>query len=117
MKTIETIRGDTILIVFPLIDEDGNVILKEQIDTMFLTAREFAGKTSPILFQKNIEDFVLEENEYSVTIQPEDTEQLEEPEIFFDIEVTLKEGIRKSKVGKIDLTKDLTIHGGVDDEG
>ena len=117
MKVIEPIRGDTIFIVFPLVNEEDETILKEEIETMFLTARQFPSKSSPILFEKNIDDFTLDEDGYNVVIQPEDTQELEDEEIFFDIEITLKDSTRQSKVGKIDLTKDITIHGGVDNEG
>lgn len=115
MKTIEQIRGDTINLVFPLKDENDNIITLDQIDTLVLTSRKYPNKNSPILFNKNKEDFILDDDgQYNVTISPTDTETLTDNEVYFDIEVTLKNGIRKSKIVKIILEKDYTIHGGID---
>lgn len=114
MKTIEPVRGDTIFIAFPLVDQNGAAIFLEEIDTMFLTAREFPRKTSPILFNKTKEDFTFDESDgkFNIIIQPKDTEELEIDEFYFDIEVTLNDGTRQTENYKAILEKDCTIHGG-----
>lgn len=108
----ELIRGDSAIIEFT-IKED---ITLEDIETLILTARIFPD--SQILFSKNKADFTLEEHTFSVEIFPEDTQELNIKKIYFDIELTLKDGTRSTLLGEINLVTDITTHtsGGVDNE-
>lgn len=112
MKEIEMIRGDTLVVVFPLLDDDNKLIAMDDIETLFLTARRFPRKESAVLFSKEKKDFTIVDDLYEVEILPTDTETMLLTNFFFDVEVTLKDGIRKSAVCQIDLEKDYTIHGG-----
>lgn len=104
------IRGDSWIIEFTITDENDNNISIEDIDTLYLTARKVAD--SKILFYKEKKDFVVTNNGYSVNILPTDTEKFKITEFEFDIEVTTKDGIRQSIIGKINLEKDYTTHKG-----
>ena len=112
MKEIGMIRGDTLIVVFPLLDDDDKAITMDDIETLFLTARRFPRKESAVLFSKEKKDFSIVDGLYEVEILPTDTETMSLTNFFFDIEVTLKDGTRKSAVCQIDLEKDYTIHGG-----
>lgn len=109
---MELIRGDSKVLVFSILDDNNKLIELELIDTLILTAREKPSERSRVLFTKNKEDFSIVDGEYNVDLLPEDTEQLKLNEFGFDIEVTLKDGTRQSKIYKMKLKKDYSIHGG-----
>lgn len=112
----ELIRGDSCVIEFSLTDEENKSIELNDIDTLILSARNYPD--SALLFVKNKKDFSLEDGIYSVEILPEDTQELMTEEIYYDIEVTLLDGTRNTKLGIISLRKDITTHkaGGVKNE-
>ena len=97
MDGIEIIRGDTATISVPISNKNGDTIEFEDIDTLILTCRTMPSKSYEVLFKKTKEDFRLEENKYKVDLKAEDTEQLKlDKPAYFDIEVTFKNGTRKS---------------------
>ena len=109
---IDMIRGDTLVLTFQLTDENGEMILMSDIDTLILTARQRPNQSSDIIFAKNKEKFYIDDGLYAVEILPVDTEQQTVSTLFLDIEVTLIDGTRKTKVMKLNLERDVTIHGG-----
>ena len=118
MNEIEFVRGDTPKLSFPIINKSGEVIPMENIDTLILTCRRNPDKSYKILFEKNKGDFTFEDNKYKVKLKAEDTQELtySNNTFYFDIEVTLTNGTRKTKLFELNLEKDCTIHGG-DDSG
>lgn len=112
----ELIRGDSAVIEFSLTDDDGQAIPMSMIDTLILTAR--IHPDCEVLFTKNKEDFILENDIYSVEILPEDTQDLNMKKFYFDVEITLTDGTRGTLLGRIELIKDITTHksGGADNE-
>ena len=112
----ELIRGDSAVIEFELTDDENKIIPLENIDTLILTARTYPD--SEELFSKDTGDFLFENDIYSVEILPEDTQELNITKFYFDIEITLTDGTRRTILGKLDLEKDITTHksGGVDNE-
>ena len=112
---VKFIRGDSATLTFAIRDEDKNLIALEDIETLYLTARKFPNESSPILFKKSKEDFSIVDDKYQVDIVPTDTEQLFLNNFSFDIEVSLKNGIRKSAIYQVSMNKDYTIHGGNDE--
>ena len=116
----EMIRGDTATLVFPITNKNNENIDINDISELYLTCRRNPSKVYEIIFQKKLEDFRQEEDElYRVDINKEDTETLEietrvgeEIILYFDIEVTLNNGSRKSKIYQLNIDKDYTIHGG-----
>lgn len=104
---VEIIRGDTATLSFSIVNKNGDTIKIEDIETLFLTCKKF-----PI--KKKKEDFRFEDDKYKVDLKAEDTEQLNNltSPAFFDIEVTLKNGTRKSRIYEMKIIKDYTLHGG-----
>lgn len=108
---MEFIRGDTFPFKTSIKFKDGEVLTKEDIETLFITSRKYPTKTSPIIFQKTLDDVEIDEEGYChARINPEDTEDLAYGSYFCDIEITLKSGYRKTKLFKFEITKETTIH-------
>lgn len=117
MDGIEIIRGDTATISVTITNKNGDTIEFEDIDTLILTCRKMPSKSNEVLFKKTKEDFRFEDNKYKVDLKAEDTEQLKlDKPAYFDIEVTLKNGTRKSRIYEMSIIKDYTIHGGDSNE-
>lgn len=105
-------RGDTMPFRVKIINTDGSNISVNEIDTLFVTCRKKPNKKSPILFQKNLQDINIDGKYAHIVFKPEDTEQLVYGEYCFDIEITLKNGYRKTEFFEFELDKETTIHGG-----
>ena len=87
----------------------------KDIDTIFITCRQETTKDSNTLFIKTMEDMVLDADGYlHCKFDPSDTENLYYGDYYFDIEVTLTNGFRKTVLHKFTLTQETTIHGGTD---
>lgn len=115
---MEFIRGDTFAFKFPIKLANKAIITKNDIYTLFITARKYTTETSPILFQKTLDDVEIDTDGYChVKINPEDTEKLTYRLYYFDVEITLKNGYRKSKLFEFKLTQETTIHGSGDASG
>lgn len=108
---MEFIRGDTFEFGLPIQYDDGKAVQKEDIETLIFTCRKTNYKESPVLIIKNIEDFVFEDDIYWLTIKPKDTEELPYGTYKFDVELTLKDGYRKTFASRFKLTEETTIHG------
>ena len=110
---IEFVRGDTFAFKVKIPYKDGTPVTLNAIDTLLITVRKMAQKQSPILFQKTLNDVTIDENGYCHCVfNPEDTETLIYGPYYFDIEVTLKGGYRKSRLYQFNITKETSIHGG-----
>lgn len=64
------------------------------------------------MFQKKLEDVTIEEGKCHVVFNPENTQELEYREYYFDVELTLTNGTKKTKLYKFKLTPETTIYGG-----
>lgn len=104
------VRGDTCLFKFKITNEQGQTIKKEDIESLILTCRADSSDLLPILFRKNIDDFELEDNYYHCAFKPTDTQNLEYRQYYYDIEVTLKNGYRKTLFSSFTLSEECTIH-------
>lgn len=110
------VRGDTFAFKVLLKTKNNIILKKEDVETIYITARKNTQENGQILFQKDINDISLDENGYChAKFNPEDTETLKYGTYLFDVEITLKSGYRKSKLYKFEITKETTIHrdGGV----
>lgn len=114
---IKFIRGDTLPFKAKITLNDGTPIQTQNIKTLLITGRKLTQKTSPIIFQKTLEDVTIDEEGYCHgVIEPEDTEELSYGNYYFDIEVTLHNGYRKSRLYQFRLIDETSMHGG-DDNG
>lgn len=103
-------RGDTLPLEFSLADGDGNNVAIDSLNSLILTCRKRNTLSSPIIFQKNIEDFEYdsEAKKYTVTIQPEDTRELMYGYYNFDIQVNYG-GVIETRKSSFSLTAEDTI--------
>ena len=109
----EFTRGDTFAFKTPIKFADGTPVEKEDIETLFITVKLQPSEYSPIIFQKKLEDVTIDSKGYChVIFEPKDTETLFYGTYYFDIEVTLKSGYRKTSLNSFNLTKETTNHGG-----
>lgn len=100
-------RGDLFYIPFGIyIDEELNM---DSIDQIFFTVKKHYYNAQPV-FQKTLENGIDSDGEgnYLITILPEDTENLEFGEYDFDIEIIRAPDIKKTFVGVLMLTKEVT---------
>lgn len=110
---LKFVRGDTCLFKVKLITNGEGIIARKDIDTIFITCRQETTKDSNTLFIKTMEDMVLDADGYlHCKFDPSDTENLYYGTYYFDIEITLKSGYRKSKLYQFELTQETTMHGG-----
>ena len=79
---------------------------------MYLTARKQPDLDSKVLIMKQMKDFNVVDGLFEVTIEPECTQNLRVDIIYYDFEVTLKNGFRKTEVGTIKLNSIIktTMH-------
>lgn len=110
---IEFIRGDTLPFKTKICLNDETAIATEDIDTLLITGRSKTSKTSPIIFQKTLEDVTIDQDGYlHAVIEPEDTQELSYGDYYFDIEITLNTGYRKSRLYQFKITEETSIHEG-----
>ena len=83
---------------------------KDELDKLFITFREKPLKTSPILFQKTLDDIEIDSETHKVKFQilKEDTESLDYGTYGYDIEITIGNLI-KTKTGLLTLTDEYTM--------
>jgi hypothetical protein len=112
---MDLIRGDTATVKFPITYKDGSNVELEDIDTIYVTFKKNT-YTKDFVFQKDLQQIKRNEDGlYCFTIEPKDTETLPYGDYAFDIEVTLKNGYRKTKLENLRLENETTFHGGDED--
>lgn len=107
---INFVRGDSFPFKFSIKNKQGDNITVEDIDTLFITCKKKTDNLSPVIFQKTLEDVTIEEGFCHAVFEPEDTERLEYGLYYFDIEITLNSGYRKTKLHTFRLTDETTLH-------
>ena len=113
MKTkITMVRGDTRAFKVPFLYSDGSQVQDKDIESIRLTCRKSTNALSPALFEKETKDFKVSDSYLYCQFNPTDTESLDYGQFYFDIEVTLKNGYRKTMLYKLKLTEETTIHSG-----
>lgn len=109
---MEFVRGDTFSFKFLINRKDGTAVKKDDIDTLFVTVKKTIYSQNTI-FQKTLNDVEIDSKGYChVIFKPEDTETLEYGKCVFDVEITLKNGYRKTKLFEFNLEGETTFHGG-----
>lgn len=108
------IRGDSFLFKVLVIHKKDETPLQDvDVSTIYVTFKETTSKASTPLFVKEYTDMSLDENGYlHIAFNPSDTETLNYGTYYFDIEITLTNGYRKTKTYQITLTDETTSHGG-----
>lgn len=109
------VRGDTFPFKIRILADSNTqrALTKEEIETIFVTCKADSTFDSPELFKKDIDDVVLDTEGYChIVFEPQDTENLSYGVYAFDIEVTLKNGYRKTYYNTFEITDETTTHGG-----
>jgi hypothetical protein len=113
---MQLIRGDSLLFKSLLKRADGIVIQKEDLESLFVTIKN-SEYSKEYIIQKNINEISITSDGYAhIILNPEETSRLEQTNYKCDIEVTLKNGIRKTKLFSINVVNDITTHGGDSNE-
>ena len=106
--TITMHRGDTKQLKFRRLS--GGEPITSQADQIYFTVKRAVNPLpkEPVL-QKKLDDMVFdEEYYYHLTIEPEDTDELEFGDYDFDIQITA-DGVKHTTCGTLRITKEVTF--------
>lgn len=110
MVSIEMIRGDTKKIKFQRKRID-NTIIEEKTDKMYFTVKKsYYSKT--FLFQKRLDKDIIYDEEskyYYMTIEPNDTNELDYNTYVFDIEIIKNGEVKTIARGNLIIDKEVTF--------
>lgn len=111
-RNFNFVRGDSFPFKFSIKNENGDNVNIEDIDTLFITCKKNLDDKASIIFQKTLEDVTIEDGYCHAIFNPIDTQKLNYGKYYFDIEVTLNNGYRKSELYTFTLTEETTLHRG-----
>lgn len=104
---MELVRGDTAKFKFRRYNADGNVI-GTIADEIYFTVK-VNSYTQECVLQKKLEDMTFDEDYYyHITINPEDTDELDYGTYRYDIEV-VQDGNKTTTVGELILKEEVTF--------
>lgn len=104
---MELIRGDTVKYKFRRKNNEGKVIAFKA-DEIYFTVKE-NGYTDKILIKKRLEDTFDKDYYYHLTINPEDTDDLDYGTYRFDIEV-IQDGAKTTVIiDKFIVSEEITF--------
>ena len=109
----EFIRGDTFLFKFKLKDKNGEEISLSSTDKLFFTVKRNSRATERA-FQKTLDNGIVlgDDGFYHVTIDSDDTAELDYGTYGYDIELKTEAGVVKTLIiGNITLTDEFTFKG------
>ena len=109
-KCLSFIRGDSCPLKFKIQDVEGSSVLKEDLNSLYLTCREANNKYSKIIFKKEIKDFDYENDYYFINIEPKDTQELPYGTYNFDIQATFLDNEVQTLKGEFTITDEDTIY-------
>ena len=107
---ISFVRGDTFSFKVNVSLYNKMTLTSDDIESIFITVRKEPTSLSEIIFQKSIDDITFENGYINCTFLPQDTQNLPYGKYYFDIEITLKNGYRKSKLYNFTITEETTIY-------
>lgn len=113
IKAPSFIRGDSYLFKVQVKHKNKTPLQEIDVSTIFVTFKETTSKSSTALFTKELSDLSIDEEGWlHVAFNPSDTESLNYGTYYFDIEITLTSGYRKTNTYQVTLTDETTSHGG-----
>lgn len=104
-------RGDIYSFSFAIFIDDAQT--SQQMDNIYFTVKKHHYDERAI-FQKKLSDGTITtdlQGSYSIVIEPEDTDGLDLGTYDFDIEVVKLPSIKRTFVGVLELTKEVTHRG------
>lgn len=108
---IRMARGDMLSRSFVIRSRDGTAFT-EQLDNIYLTVKRNENEHD-YKFQKRLSDggiYSLGEGRYQFTILPEDTDNMSYGKYMFDIELVIYGRLKRTYLGELWLTKEITHH-------
>lgn len=106
-------RGDTKAFKFKLTDSKGEELVLASTDKLYFTVKK-SSSSKKIAFQKTLANGIVKKDDgfYYVTINSDDTANLNYGDYGYDIEIKTGTGIVKTLViGSITLTEEYTFKG------
>ena len=107
---ISFVRGDTFAFKVNVSLYNKTILTSDDVESIFITVRKEPTSLCEIIFQKTIDNIIFEDGYINCTFLPQDTQNLPYGKYYFDIEITLKNGYRKSKLYNFTRTEETTIH-------
>lgn len=105
------VRGDTFSFKKRLLFANKTPVQTSDVESIFITFKKETTDSSPMIFQKELKDIIIDQDGYChIVFKPKDTENLVYGTYYFDIEVTLVNGVRKTCLEKIEITSETTTH-------
>ena len=104
---MDLIRGDTAKYKFRRYNSEGNVI-GTKADAIYFTVKT-NGYSNKILLQKTLSDIEFDDEfYYHITINSEDTDNLEYGTYMYDVEV-IQDGNKTTTVGEFIINEEITF--------
>lgn len=102
-------RGDLRGVNFNIYDASGAEVSKPFTQITFTVKK--STESRKIIFQKKLTDGTITRNEntYSLTIQPEDTDYLDYGTYYYDVELIRGDLLRQTFVGNLVITEEVTF--------
>jgi len=108
-KNIDLIRGDTLPIVFSLVNKNGNRI-SEEVDEIYFTIKKNYNDIEYVLQKKLSTNQIKKESDvFKLIISHEETANLEYGYYIYDIEIKIDNYIKTVVIGKINLLSEVTF--------
>lgn len=111
MMEITMARGDLETRTFRVNGPDRSPFLNA-FDNIYMTVKKFA-EDKKYIFQKRLSDggiMQVDDGVYQFTIMPDDTDGLAFGDYDFDIELVINGELKKTYLGVLHLTKEVTHH-------
>lgn len=107
-------RGDTQIITFDIVDDNGNIYLLKPLDKIYFTVKVSA-KDKDFVFQKTYGNGISYNEDlkcYEILIKPEDSSDLQRNSFVFDIEIIVasypENIVQTLKYGTIGFSDEIT---------
>ena len=105
-QNITMVKGDTLSFNVQVFDKDGNPM---EVDSAFMTCKKRPSSTDKI-FQKSLENGISQsDGMLLVRVAPEDTEDAEAGQYFYDFQVGIAQDIFTIMIGMLSLEQNVTF--------
>lgn len=106
---IKFTRGDTKTVMFKLRDKNGEILVLQPTEKIYFTVKSNAESTDKLIQKVYPTDITYENEWYSFTIEPADTNNLEYGIYEYDIEYKNDDDfVQTLTLGTLRLTKEIT---------
>jgi len=104
-QNITMVRGDTLSFNVQIIDENGDPMA---VDTAYFTCRKKATGGEDV-FRKSLGSGIVQENMLmTVRVAPEDTQNIDEGQYFYDFNVGIGDDVFTIMIGTLSIEHDVS---------